>query len=201
MGKYDISTDTVLSDAIEKCLTEMYDKAQPSISWDEIKRLSKEGVYNQENSFINQHYLPNEEYAEIVDKYVYAYGFKNRFQENCDAVLDYLMNGGHKDKYIESYTDENGNYHPGYRSYEKTPKLRDVIGEEHAEKCAELIKDCKDFYDRNRTEVSFRFSVMNYSPTSNIETARRYWENKDKNVVIKERFFNEDEEEWQYVEE
>ena len=200
MCKYNISRDSVLSDAIEKCVTEMYDKAQPSISWEEIKRLSSEGVYNENNTFIDQHYLSHKEYAEIVDKYVYAYGFKNLFQDNCDTILDYLTNGGHKDKYIPAYTDDNGNYHPGYRSYEPTPKLSDIIGDENTQKCVDLIKECQNFYNRNRYETTFRMSVMNYSPNSNIETVRQYWQNKDKTILIKERFFNEDEEEWQNVE-
>lgn len=187
-----ISRNGLLSEAIERCLSEMYDKAQPSVSWEELKQLSREGVYNDKNSFIDQHYLSQDEYIEIIDKYIYAYNLKNPFQGNCDLVIEYLTKGGMKDKYIPQHTDEKGHWHPRYRSYEETPKLADVIGEENAQKCIELITECKNFYNKNSMEVSFRMSVMNYSPSSNIETVREFWKEKDESVIIREKVYNEE---------
>ena len=188
-----VTREEILLEAVEKCLTEMYKKSQPSISWKKIKELSQSGYYGDENRFFEQHYLPEDEYEDIVESYVSAYNMKDMFKEYCDLVYDYLENGGYKDVFEPEF--EGG---PNVRKIHPTPKLIDVIGEENTNKCLELIKFCRNFYRGEIDETTFRFNVMNFSPSSNKEDVQNYWKEQGKNVVIKDRCLNEYGE-WDYV--
>ena len=109
-------------------------------------------------------------------------------------MKEYLIKRGVKDAYINEYTDENGNYHPGYRGYEKiapmVEHIKKIISDEHdgnnevtaaiaqkvANKVIELINTCQDFYRFNGDECKFRNTLaMGASPTSNAETVKKWW--------------------------
>lgn len=183
----------VLEQAVHACYKEMYAKAQPPIDWDEILRLAKEGKEDKNFPFYRQHYLNHEEYTDIVENYIYSYHIRRNTKDHIELVKDYFINGGTKDKYIESTVDEDGFKHSGYRSYEKTPKLEDVIGKEATDKVLELLNDCMNFYGNEYEECRFRFAVMDYSPTSNKQEVIDYWKSKGIDLDIKEYNPYEDE--------
>ena len=200
-----INRDYIMRRAINECMSEMYAKACPSADWNalcknyEVQYLDAEKRGDTKKldelkkiRIYERYYLPHEEFNYILDKYKKAYGFKENWRPNVDIVLEYLTKGGSKDKYIDSYTDENGNYHTGYRGYEKVPPLKEqmenIMTEFDCSDAAkeivetlynvviETIQNCRDFYQFDRDESTFSINVcLGASPTSNIETAKKYW--------------------------
>lgn len=177
----------ILERAVEECLDEMYRKSQPSITWEEVLKGHKEGKYSENNTVIDQHYLSQDEYTDIKERYMHMYNIHNDWKDSADLMIEYLEKGGTKDKYIPAVTDETG-YHPGYRGYEKTPKLIDALkeflSEEDAQKATEkvfeLMNDCKNFYRGDAEESSFSFTLMNYSPNSCKDKVQEFWGDKVK---------------------
>ena len=177
----------ILERAVEECLDEMYRKSQPSITWEEVLKGHEEGKYSENNTVIDQHYLSQDEYTDIKERYMHMYNIHNDWKDNADLMIDYLEKGGTKDKYIPAITDETG-YHPGHRGYEKTPKLIDALkeflSEEDAQKATdkvlELMNECKNFYRGDAEENSFSFTLMNYSPNSCKDKVQEFWGDKVK---------------------
>lgn len=158
---------------IIRCLDEMYQASQPPITWEEVK--------TRENG-LNEHYLSNEEYRYILNKYNDLYRLEDNFKRDCDILIRDAVEGYSVDKYIEATEDS-----PGYRSYEKKLPLKDQIGEEMANKFIEFIESRRDFYRFNRLWEQFNFTVMNYSPCSNKETVIKTWKEMGKDITIIDR--------------
>lgn len=199
---------SILDKAVHDCYKEMYAKAQPSADWDQIIKEYEEGKRNKNERVYEQHYLSQEEYTYIVDKYVEAYGMTAHWKDDVEVVEEYLTKGGTKDKYIPDQYNENGELvSPGYRGYEKVAPLyehiRNIIGEEYdgngeiadsvskkvTDKVMEIIAICKNFYQFDREESSFKIScALGASPTSNPETVKKYWKEKTgEDIQIEER--------------
>ena len=186
----------VLDKAIHDCYREMYAKAQPSADWDQIIQEFKDGKRDKDERVYEQHYLSQEEYTYIVEKYLEAYNILSHWKEDVEIVEEYLSKGGSKDKYIPDEYDENGELvSPGHRGYEKVPPIKEQIinvlkenhvsdvAEEEAQKITDIvmntITECKQFYHFDREESSFRITAaLGASPTSNPETVKKYWKEK-----------------------
>ena len=195
----------ILSKAVHDCFKEMYAKAQPSGDWDQIIKEYETGVRGKDERVYEQHYLSQEEYIYILEKYLDAYNIRTQWKEDVGIVEEYLNDGGLKDKYIKDYTDKNGDFHPGYRSTEKVPPIKTQIlkyldkrnkSSENEEIAMALhkivmktISECKNFYQFDREESSFRMTVaLGASPCSNVETVKQYWKEKTgEDIVIEER--------------
>lgn len=195
----------ILSKAVHDCFKEMYAKAQPSGDWDQIIKEYETGVRGKDERVYEQHYLSQEEYIYILEKYLDAYNIRTQWKEDVGIVEEYLNDGGLKDKYIKDYTDKNGDFHPGYRSTEKVPPIKTQIlkyldkrnkSSENKEIATALhkivmktISECKNFYQFDREESSFRMTVaLGASPCSNAETVKQYWKEKTgEDIVIEER--------------
>lgn len=196
----------ILERAYHECMTEMYAKAQPSADFNQLLEDVKSGKISKDEKVYEQHYLSYEEFIHIRDKYIKAYGLQETWKSNIEVLEDYLNNGGTKDKYIESRTDEDGHYHPGYRGYEKvkpikeqiemilnseftsgevSPFVKDTIRDKIVEIVMKTISDCKEFYRFDREEADFNCSVaLGASPTSNKETVIEYWKSQGKDIKI-----------------
>lgn len=185
----------VLKRAIHDCFTEMYEKAQPSISFDQIIQEFKDGKRSKDENFFEHHYLSKEEFDYIVDKYREAYNITPHWKEDVEVVEEYLTKGGHKDKYIPEKKDADGFVHPGYRSYEEVPPLKElilqylskhtesVIKEGLAEDITNIvmntIKDCKNYYRFDNEDSSFRVTTaLGASPTSDPVRVKKFWKEK-----------------------
>ena len=195
----------ILSKAVHDCFKEMYAKSQPSGDWDQIIKEYETGVRGKDERVYEQHYLSQEEYIYILEKYLDAYNIRTQWKEDVGIVEEYLNDGGLKDKYIKDYTDKNGDFHPGYRSTEKVPPIKTQIlkyldkrnkSSENEEIATALhkivmktISECKNFYQFDREESSFRMTVaLGASPCSNAETVKQYWKEKTgEDIVIEER--------------
>ena len=208
--KKNITREDVLGQAVEDCYREMFAKAQPEADWDNLIAEYKAGKIDEEKDgpIYDRHYLSYDEYVYIIDKYLSAYKIESEWKEDIGILEDYLNEGGSKDKYIESYTDENGDYHPGYRGYEKVPALKDQIKEyfeknicvgpggdiyKNVEDIIKIVMNdiatCKDFYNFNMDEMKFRNTLaFGSTPTSNPETVKKWWkEHYNVDIEIEER--------------
>ena len=189
-----ITREDVLLHAIEDCYREMFAKAQPEADWDNLIAEYNAGKIDEKKDgpVYDRHYLSIEEYDYILNKYLAAYRINTEWDEDIEILEKYLKEGGSKDKYIDSYTDENGNYHSGYRGYEKVAPLKEQIldimkefdcsecaanvGEQIYNKVMETISDCKNFYNFDRDEMKFRNTLaLGATPTSNKETVKKWW--------------------------
>ena len=200
-----LTREEILNTAIHDCYKEMYAKAQPSADWDQIIKEFKEGKRDKNECVYEQHYLSQQEYTYIINKYLEAYNITSQWRDDVEVVERYLNKGGYKDKYIPEHKDPDGFVHPGYRSYEEVPPLKEQIlnimkefdcsevakevGENIYNKVMELISECKNYYKFDREESSFRCTIaLGHSPTSNAETVKKYWKEKTgEDIKIEER--------------
>jgi len=209
MENFNIDRESILLEAVNDCYREMFAKAQPSADWDNLVQEYKEGKIDIEKDgpIYDRHYLSYHEYVYIIDKYIEAYKIKSGWNDHIDLLKEYLVEGGSKDKYIKEHTDENGNYHPGYRGYEKVAPMvehiKKIIYDEYdgngeiaatvaqnvANKVIELIDTCQNFYRFNIDECKFRNTLaFGATPTSNAETVKKWWKDHyNMDIEIKER--------------
>lgn len=200
----------IIERAYHECLAEMYAKSQPSADYYQLLEDAKNGKIDKDEKVYERHYLSHEEFKHILGKYKDAYNIKSHWVDDIEVLENYIKEGGSKDKYFEAYIDENGNYHPGHRGYEKVAPLREQLsklfynsdfytGSEMDEASEELINDlynevtdiidtCKNFYRFDREESSFDCSVaLGPSPCSNKETVIEYWKSQGIDIEIEER--------------
>ena len=202
-----LTREKVLSKACHDCYKEMYAKSQPVGDYDEYVRQYKAGELRDDDKdrVYNRHYLSRDEYEYIIDKYVDAYGMKEKWSDYVDTVKAYFGDDVSKDKYIPEWVDENGMKHPGYRGYEKLEHFKDVVahilkpyifdeGLRHAigidiyKAVMDRIETCKNFYRFDREESGFHIQMgLGASPTCNKETVINYWKEKGVDVEIEDR--------------
>jgi hypothetical protein len=205
--KFKLDKDDIIIEAIERCRKEMYARAQPPINYDDVVKEYKEdqAAGKEITRVYTRHYLSQQEFIYILNKYIKAYHLEEVFKEHCNIIIEDMQNGCNKTKYIPANYDEYGNYYPGYRDYEPVPPLKEIIGEEAANKVIEFIKNRQDFYRFDRDESCFRISVsLSDSPTSNPEDVIEYWKSQGVDLNIDPRKLSEDEfwdEEHGYTEE
>ena len=192
----------ILEKAYHECMTEMYAKSQPSADYNQLLKDAKNGKIGKDERVYERYYLSHEEFKHILGKYKEAYNIKSHWIDDIEVLERYIKEGGSKDKYIESHTDENGNYHPGYRSYEKVKPLKEQLSdvlEEYSlydenmhnklyDTVTNIIDTCKNFYRFDREESSFDCSVaLGPSPNSCAEAVIQYWAHQGVDIKIEER--------------
>ena len=162
------------------------------------------------------YYLPRDVMKEVVESYVYAYRMdaKQEFLNNISILKDYCRKPI-VDKYIDDHTDKNGNYHPGYRSYNYPDNLAKEIAKiisnyslEEAKEDSDDVQDiCNkffefldmagNFYEWNGDLNSFNVSVyLGPSPNSSKEAVIKNWKQyRNKDIEIDESKYKEEEDE------
>ena len=195
----------ILDEAYERCMEEMYLKAQPSASYKELVGGVKNGKIEDtsENPIYNRYYLSQEEFIYIRDKYIKAYRIQELWHDNIELLEKYLNEGGTKDKWIPERVDEDGFKHPGYRGYEEVSPIKKQITEflmhningeyvDLGDKITEIVMDnircCKEFYRFDREHSGFSVSIaLGASPTSNPDSVKEYWKSQGVDIEIEER--------------
>lgn len=222
-----LTRNDVIRDAVDKCMEELYSYAQPSITWGDFVKENTE--YNKkykewESKDIKDkpitesigprpyefYFLPKEILNEVALSYVYAYKLDN--QQNLLDIIETLK-GYCKDpivdKYIKEHTDEFGNWHPGYKSYEHPDnlekKLRNYIidnfydsinpsdditkfSKELLDEFFKFLDMAGKFYNWNSELNAFNMNVyLGASPNSNKETVIENWKKyRGKDIEINE---------------
>ena len=201
----------LLLEALERCFDEIYQHSQPPVSWKQLNENVENNVYGENvRDAYKFHYISMNEYNDIREKYLYMYNVKSDWKHFADLMINYLKNGGIKDKYFKEKIDENGFKHPGYRGYEDVPKLDKQLekiihndSERHQvlEKVFELMNECKNFYRHDSEETSFIFSLMNLAPSFNKEDVIDEWKKLGKDIEIIDKIQDPYSEEWVYPDE
>ena len=180
-----LDRDAIIKRAIDECYAELYMNAQPKVDFKQLVEDAKAGKIDEsETPVYNRYYLSHDEFKYITEKYINAYGLKETWTSNVDVVKEYLEKGGSKDKYIEEFIDEHGNYHPGYRSYEDVPPIKESIKEIIAH------GDNQEYFSAefDHDGSSFMYNVaLGPSPTSNKQTVIDYWKKQGVNVKITDK--------------
>lgn len=183
-----LNRQSIISEAIDRCLTEMYEKAQPSADWHEYLELAKQGKIGKDERVFERHYLSQTQFEYILDKYKKAYRCVNEWTSNIDFLVNCFKEGGLKDVWVEK-----DDQYSGYRSAEETPTLDNLIGKQNADKVYQLIKDLENFYHFDRDEEIFSVNVaLGCSPTSNAKTVKEYWASQGIDIEIDETPLSKD---------
>ena len=197
----------IIQRAFDDCMREMYAKSQPEADYDNLIQEYKDGKIGKDERIYDRHYLSQEEFLYIRDKYKKAYGIESHWKEDIEILEDYFIKGGLKDKYIPEKKDPDGFVHPGYRSSEKVQPLKDQIDEvitkfyggqkpDQERLVDNLMKtimgnisNCKDFYKFDVEESSFDCSIaLGASPSSSMKNVKKWWkDNYNVDIEIEER--------------
>ena len=203
------SRNDVLVNALDECLYELFQAAQPSIDIREAAlNLNKEE--EAKSPTYTHHYLSQKDCDEIVDKYIDIYQMRSDYKDSVDRLLEDLLYGGYKTVYTKEQTLEDGTYIPSERSLEKMPTLeqylkddlKNVVEENKVQevvdcvikRLTDLIKHYRDFYKFDNGCSKFQQSIyLGCCPTSNKEEVIAYWKSQGKDIEIKDNV-NDDEE-------
>lgn len=162
------------------------------------------------------YFLPREVMESICEEYIHAYKIDDQQRLlNTILILKEYCRNPIVDKYIDEHTDENGNWHPGYRSYDHPDNLEkeiikiikeyddtDIITESKdiVNKFFEFLDMAGNFYNWNRDLNSFNMTIyLGASPNSNKEAVIKNWKkyrNKDIEIdeeQIKKEYYGDDE--------
>ena len=148
-----ITRREILSEAVDRCLKDLYNQVQPEVSWEKFKEECKEysskyleweewkrtniGHPEWEGKSITEcigprpyefYYLPKEVMKDICDSYIYAYKLDSQ-QELLDTIeiLKSYCKEPIVDKYIEGGLQEDGTRWPGHRGYDHPDNLIEEI--------------------------------------------------------------------------
>ena len=231
-----ITRNELLGEAVDRCLKELYEYVTPQVEWDDFMQQNKEysekyreWEHNRENHPewegkriddcigprpFEMYYLPKEIMREICDSYIYTYKIDSK--QNLLDIIKILKDYCKKpivDKYIDDYTDEYGNHHPGYRDYDHPDNLEkqlyDLVPDTGFDKSEmakgiqnkffEFLDMAGNFFNWNTDLNSFNMSVyLGPSPNSNKEAVIKNWKkykNQDIEIdeeQIKKNFYGED---------
>lgn len=201
-----LSREDILERAYNECMIEMYAKSQPSANFNELLEGVKNGtiIDTPNDKVFERYYLSYEEFHYILNKYVELYGMSEKWNSYLETVEKYFTGEGRKDIWIAEKTDEDGDKHPGYRSSEAVPHIKDTIynilkqyindsnSQEIRDKITKevlsYIENCKNYYRYDREEHNFSARVaLGCSPTSNKNSVIEYWKKQGKDIEIVER--------------
>ena len=169
------------------------------------------------------YFLPREVMKSICEEYVYAYKIDDQqgLLNTINILKEYCRNPV-VDKYIDEHTDENGDWHPGYRSYDHPDNLEKEVEKYFREKFTfisdeplkeieshsnelqnkffEFLDMAGNFYNWNRDLNSFNMTVyLGASPNSNKEAVIKNWkEYRNQDIEIdeeqmKKEYYGDDE--------
>lgn len=195
----------IIQRAFDDCMREMYAKSQPEADYDNLIQEYKEGKIGKDECIYDRHYLSQEEFIYIREKYKEAYNLKSHWKSDIEVLEDYFIKGGLKDKYIPEKKDPDGFVHPGYRSSENVKPIRDQIfnalsedvssgrrsqlADEITKVVMDNISNCKNFYRFDAEESSFDCNIaLGASPSNSAKNVKEWWkENYNVDIEIEER--------------
>lgn len=202
-----IDREKIIDQAYVECMCEMYAKAQPSADYKKLLEDVKNGKITDSpyDPVYSRYYLSYEECKYILNKYINAYGMTEKWNDYLDVVERYYKGEGRKDIWRPEYIGDDGFKHPGYRTSEAVPHIKDAISnklieyidnedvinnisKELSHLILSYIDNCRNYYRFDREESNFSVSVsLGCSPTSNSDSVVEYWKKQGVEVEIIER--------------
>lgn len=186
-----LTREDILKECVDRCLSEMYKWAQPSVDLQELLQLAKEDKWHdsEEDPLYKHHYLSQENFKYIKRSYLEAYGLFDYWKDSLDTLLDNFKHGGFRDSWVpEIGKPGDNNWVPGYRSSEKVKPLSELIGKENTDIVINTINDYKEFYkfgSRDVNKVTFTI-CLGSSPTSNKQEVIDYWKSQGEDIEIED---------------
>ena len=193
-----MTRNEVIGQAVDQCMKELYSYAVPKVSWEDFIEENKAYKAGEPRPY-EFYYLPKDIMKDICDSYIYVYQLDSQ-QEllNTISILKDYCRNPIVDKYINEYTDEYGDWHPGHRDYDHPDNLEkelyNLIPDSGFTK-SEIVKSVQDkffefldmagnFYNWNRDLNTFSMNVyLGASPNSNKEAVIENWK-KYRNIDI-----------------
>lgn len=223
----------ILIKAVNECMKDLYKYAQPKVEWSDFvqqckdyskKYLEWEKINDERPNVLEYcgpkpyefYYLPRNVFKEIYDSYIEAYKIDNH--NELLSTIECLKNYCKEpivDKYVEEYTDEDGDLHPGHKGYDHPDNLEkeinkllgDFLGNKELSKLVcdkffEFLDKAGDFYNWNAELNGFGVEIyLGSSPNSNKESVIENWNKyRDVDITIDENLYKEDFD-WLYEEE
>lgn len=211
---------TVLAQAVDQCMKELYSLAQPSITWDKFleENIEYTEKYKKWNPSIplmecvgprpyEFYYLPGDIMKDICDSYINAYKFDSK-QELLDTIetLKNYCKEPIVDKYIEGELREDGTRWPGHRGYEHPDNLEKQLAniipdsgfdtseivKEVQNKFFEFLDMAGNFFNWNGDLNCFNVNVyLGGSPNLNKEAVIKNWKKyRNKDIEIDDSLYN-----------
>ena len=177
-----LNKEKVMKWAYDECMRELYEKSQPSVSYDLLCKRYQVGALTNDDNVYDRYYISHDEYKYVLDKYIDAYNYRERFTSDVDVILRDLEEGGLKNGYE---TDENG---CGHCTAVKVRPLSELIGEENAKTVIDTINEYKNFYRFDRDEETFNAAVgFGPVPSHLFERVAEYWKKNGVELVEEKR--------------
>lgn len=181
MKKFNLDRETIVGEAIVRCLSEMYAKAQPSADYKKLLKMKEKGEIedSNDNPIYKRHYLSQEEAVYIVNKYIEAYGFdgKKDWEYHIERLSDWLSDGdwGSPKHILADAINNELQNEPVSKKI--TDSILSLIEKFKAEKTRTTVE-----------EQTFSFNVwLGCSPTSNKQSVIDYWKEQGVDIKIEDR--------------
>lgn len=165
--------DTIMWEAVEDTLQEMYFYAIPSVDWKQRIQDKKDGK-DVDMDLIYHHYLPQELYKDILEMAKHNYSYEPFFQDYTEHLTQFLLEGGYG-------TDPDN---PGKNNNKQYPSIKEEIGEKAFEILKKRLKAYSNFYRFDYQRWKFDHTVMNYSPNCNRQAVIDYWKSQGVDLEI-----------------
>ena len=184
----------ILLEALERCFDEMYRKSQPSVTWEEINQRVKDNFYGEgEREGYKFHYISEEEFSEICEKYKSMYNIQNFHEYYSDLIKDYFVSGGSKTIWVSGDDD-----YPGYKDYVEVEPFKEqlskILNKEDLDKVYSLIEEnfnnYRNYYRGNHELNSFNMSIMDLSPCSDKQTVIESWKKLGIDITIEDKIID-----------
>lgn len=176
--------NAVLKGIVSETLRRMYAEAEPPVDYDELIELKKCGYVtdSQNDKVFNRHYLEKGRQRDIFDEVCYEYGMDERVKNTLGMLVDGFKEG----LYLKMTTEETKELEVPSEvlelthGYGRLRPLKDMIGDENAEKVISLVERFKSSHGTDRDKDSVMSAVfLGPSPSSNKETVEEYYKSLD----------------------
>ena len=199
-----MNREILLSEAIERCMKELYSYAQPAVEWADFEAQNKE--YNKKHAEWEEYmrskeghpdwddktedecigprpfefyYLPEDVMNIICDSYIDSYELNK--QENLKDIKDILIGYCKEPVVFEYATDEDGKAYKAYKRINGIEdELKTVFGNDKGEEAWNImlkyLNMATDFYKWNRELSMFSSNIyLGASPHSVKKTVIENW--------------------------
>lgn len=166
-----ITRSKVVKDALRGLLNELYKNSEPSVSYDELVMLKRNGLITEnegEEPIYKRHKIDGELFEELVDEYKDAYSIRDYGRMAVSQIID-GFNEGIYTKLTEDELKESGMSETQIEishGYGRMKPLAEIIGKENADKVIGILERYKSNLRCNEVSGFDMAVYLGESPTS-----------------------------------